>query len=315
MNAQKYQELARIFLQALPEELSQEAEGLSGLGARLADFEARGQAAWPALSLEPGALSLALGQRLQKAPPRKGLLDWLEHVQAEDLHLALACAGGLPGAIEAFEAAYRADLDRMLFRYQGPHMNREELLQRLREKLFVGSEQRGPKIADYAGQGFLQNWLRVTGARTFIDILRSTASRRDREVLAYEPERALEMPDMGDDLEVDFLKREYRAQFKTAFAQAAVSLSSQERNLLRQHLVAGLSVHQLGRLYNIHPSTAARRVNKARENLLAATRAGMMEQLRIDKDEFDSMMKMIRSRLDLSMSRLLKTMAEPAQGS
>jgi RNA polymerase sigma-70 factor (ECF subfamily) len=309
------QELEQLFLDKLNPELAAEARGLVGLGDRLAAFEDRGRQAWPQLALGRGSMTWALTQRLERSPPRKGLEDWLEHVQAEDLHLALACAQGVVGAIEAFEATYKADLDRMMHRYQGPNMSREELLQRLREKLFVGSQKRGPKIADYAGQGYLQNWLRVTGARTFIDILRSTSSRSDREVLAYAPERVLEMPDMGDDLEVDFLKREYRAQFKTAFAQAATSLSSQERNLLRQHLVAGLSVHQLGRLYNVHASTAARRVNKARENLLAATRSGLMEQLQIDKDEFDSMMKMIRSRLDLSMSRLLKTMSGPGQGS
>lgn len=299
-------DLRAQFLCKVPVSLQAEAAALGSLLARLEEIEGRGQGAWPALRLAPGVVTTALASRLRQSAPRKGLEDWLDHVQAEDFHLAVCCAEGVVGAIEAFERAYKADLEGLLRRFRGPDMGDEELLQSLREKLFVGSSGRSPKIGDYAGQGYLQNWLRVTGARTFIDILRST-SRRGQVEAAYSPERLLEMPDLGEDVELDFLKREYRAQFKEAFAQAAAALESQERNLLRQHLVGGLSVHQLGKLYNVHPSTAARWVAKAREQLLLATRRALVARLRIESGEFASIMEMIRSRLDLSMSRLLQS--------
>ncbi|MEO1174039.1 MAG: sigma-70 family RNA polymerase sigma factor, partial [Myxococcota bacterium] len=231
----------------------------------------------------------------------------LDHVRPDDFHLALGCAEGDPVALTAFERHFKADLERLVHRYQGPRLMADDLLQSLREKLFVATDRRPAKIRDYSGQGFLQNWLRVTGARTCIDLLRST-SRQDREQ-SQDDQQIMAIPDLGPNLELDFLKREYREQFKEAFAAATRTLNSRQRNLLRQHFVFQLTMEQLGNLYNVHPSTASRRVSKAREALLEATRTSLMEKLNVNQDEFDSIMRMIRSRIDLSLTRLLQTHA------
>ena len=296
-----------LFLENLPDDLRDEVAALPELEERLAGFVAAGQEAWPALRVDPELFVVELAGRLHQRPPKRGAAQWFEHVRPDDFTLALGCAEGDAAAIEAFERHFRADLDKLISRYEGPRLLGDDLLQSLREKLFVDTDVRPAKIRDYSGQGFLQNWLRGTGARTCIDLLRS-ASRRDREQ-NQDDQRLMEIPDVGPDLELDFLKREYREQFKEAFAAATQDLSSRQRNLLRQHFVFQLTMEQMGKLYNVHPSTVSRRVTKAREALLSATRERLMESLKVNRDEFDSIMRMIRSRIDLSLTRLLQTNA------
>jgi len=300
-------DIATTFNARLADDLRAEAEALDGLADRLENLRARGEAAWPALVLEEEAFVEALARALRAATPKEGLGQWLDHVQAEDLHLAVACGAGRPGAIAAFEERYRADLGRMVRKYAGAELPEEDLLQQLRERLFVSTPTRAAKILSYSGQGLLQNWLRVTGARLFIDVLRAASRRQDKAMLSGGADGILEVPDALQDMELDFLKREYRGKFKESFAVAARTLTPGERNLLRQHLIHRLTVEQLGRLEGVHGATISRRIGKAREALLEATRREFMARLQVDTAEYDSIMVMIRSKLDLSMPRLLES--------
>lgn len=299
------------FLSLLNEDLREEASAITDLQVRVDAMLDAGQQAWPALQVAEHDFIDALARHWNQARRRQTLVRWLDYVQPKDLHLALACCQSTPGAIGAFEDHYKRTIERLLNRYQGPTLPAEDLLQSLREKLFVSTPNRQAKIHSYSGQGFLQNWLRVTGTRTFIDLLRKRNKQDDRELQPLNEQQFLNVPDDLQDMELDFLKREYREQFKEAFAAAARSLSSHQRNLLRQHIVFGLTVEQIGKLYGVHTSTASRRVAKAREALLSATREEFMARMRIQNQEFNSIMDMIRSRLDLSMTRLLQSVTQP----
>lgn len=296
--------LLTTFQQHLPDALRAQAEALDDLDARLLAFVEAGQQRWPELPLEPAHFCAELAQRLHANPPRKTLESWLGFVQPADFHLALACAQGQQGAIEAFERLFHGDIHRLIARYAGPNTQPDDLLQSLREKLFVHTPDRPARITDYAGQGYLQNWLRVAGARTFIDLLRAATRRTDKEDVGGD-EPLLDAASPAEDLELDFLKREYRGHFKAAFADAIQRLDGSDRVLLRQALVSRLTVEQLGALYGVHASTASRRVSKARETLLSHTREALLARLKLQRDEFDSILDLIRSRLDLSMTRLL----------
>jgi RNA polymerase sigma-70 factor (ECF subfamily) len=113
------------------------------------------------------------------------------------------------------------------------------------------------------------------------------------------------------DLELDFLKAEYREQFKQAFAKAVRELPARDRNLLRQSVVHSLTIDQLGALYHVDRSTAARWLARAREQLFKTTRANLLAMLHIDQGEFESIMNLIRSRLDVSLHRLLLQPSHP----
>ena len=277
--------------------------------ARLAALYAQGQAAWPSLALSPQDWTTHLVARRASTPPDEAgsPLEWLERVLPEDAFLAIACERGDSRALVTFEQHFSAELRRLVARYRGPDLPEEDLRQHLRERLFVDDPERPAKLRSYSCRGSLRSWLQVTGVRLFIDMLR-VSSRRHKDVPSYEDGQPLDLADAADDPELQFLKIEYRAQFKEAFARAAQRLTSEERNLLRMHLVAGLSIDQIGMLQAVHRATAARRIARARELLLEHTREELVSALKLSSgDEFDSIMNLIRSRLDLSMHRLLQT--------
>jgi RNA polymerase sigma-70 factor (ECF subfamily) len=58
-------------------------------------------------------------------------------------------------------------------------------------------------------------------------------------------------------------------------------------------------------MYRVHRSTAARQVARTRDALLAATRRALMARLHIGRREFESIMRLISSQLDVSVATFL----------
>jgi RNA polymerase sigma-70 factor, ECF subfamily len=253
------------------------------------------QAAWPDVRFDPIALSGHLGRH---APPDASFDEGWARLRPIEIGLAFACGRGDDKALAHFERVFSPTIDAVLRRFRNVPTPADDLVQLLRERLFVGGGK--PKILDYSGQGFLENWLRVTALRTFTDAARAAPKRES----AF-PDALLEVDD-GEDVELAFLKRHYRSEFKEAFEQAVVTLESGTRNLLRQSVVQRLNIDQIGALYGVHRATAARRLERAKEDLLVATRTRLMERLAVDRDELESIMGLIRSRLDVSVGRVLQ---------
>ena len=82
------------------------------------------------------------------------------------------------------------------------------------------------------------------------------------------------------------------------------ALESRERSVLRMHVVDGLNIDEIGTVHRVHRPTVARRIAKARETLLAETRARLPTSLKINESQFASLMIVVRSHLDLSVERL-----------
>ena len=111
------------------------------------------------------------------------------------------------------------------------------------------------------GQGFLLNWIRVTATRTFIDCGRGRAEAAEIPIGSA---LSAVLAEPGADPELALLKREHLTHFKAAFAEAVAALDISDRLVLKQHLVEGLTIDQIGGLYHLHRATAARRLAKAR---------------------------------------------------
>jgi RNA polymerase sigma-70 factor (ECF subfamily) len=253
----------------------------------------RGKAAWPDLDLD----SAAFIEHLRERVPEETLA---EHVQAEDLFLACACSHGDEAALRAFEEAHGGVLEAVVRRFRGLGVVDDDIQQLLRIKLFVG--QGRPKIAQYSGVGPLSNWLRVTAVRLVLDKRRESRGRQEHEA---------EMPSFSRfvaeaDPELTFLKSNYQQAFREAFAEAVAALTSRDRNLLRQQVVWARSIDQIGAIYHLHRSTVARQLARARQTLLETTRASLASRLEITAEEVNSIIRMIQSRLDLSLVRIFK---------
>src|SRR5262245_645137 len=133
------------------------------MGPRLVALCAEARARYPELSVvfDDGALVEAIARR---AP--RDAQPYVDRCRGDELALAIAAGRGEPSAIAALEHAHRAVIESSCRRFATPADTVDDLRQALRERLFVGTR---PKILDYAGQGLLDSWLRVTAIRLFLD--------------------------------------------------------------------------------------------------------------------------------------------------
>jgi len=234
---------------------------------------------------------------------RGEVVGYLTRCHAGDLALALACASGHPRATAAFQRAYGRVLDSVVRRFVTAEHPADDLRQIVYARLLAGDARRPPKIADYSGQGFLENWLRVTAVRTFLDLGRRKDRARER---VGEDDAVMALPGPGD-LALDHLKAEYRPVVAAALRDAARALAPGDRMLLRQNLSGGMSIDELAGVLGVHRATVARRISRARDALLDRVRAALGERLRMTSDEVDSVIGLVASRLEITAQDLFAT--------
>jgi RNA polymerase sigma-70 factor (ECF subfamily) len=222
----------------------------------------RGQQAWPGTSL-----------------PFRDFADYLQGLglagdasceHGIDLYLACACLAGDAEAIGHFERRVLVLARPVVARLRPVDDFVDEVLQEMRARLLVGT----PKgLTRYAGRGPLSAWVRVAATRAAIDALRAAGARPvPRDI----PEAAL-----GQELdpEVRLLLDSHREAFQQALAETLGRLPAADRNLLRRHLVDGMTLEEMAAPYGVHPATIARRLAAAREDIALAVRQRLLDQL------------------------------------
>lgn len=243
--------------------------------------------------LSPIRLALELGKR---APPVEAA-SALATLHVTDIALTLAAADFNPAALSAFDALLTQQARVALKKLDPSDSFADEVAQLLRQRLLLGDPQR---LLDYSGRGSLAKWLRIAALRTGLDLRRGVNAQTESD------DALADMPAPDDGPEFDVIRSRYGPQFREAFTEALQSLSSQARNLLRLHYLEGASMAQLGQHYNLHRTTVARHLDEARQVLFDETRRRVAERLPLGRDEFESLMRVLRSQLDISIRRLLK---------
>jgi len=243
---------------------------------------------------EPPALRELLAARIAQ-----GASD-LE-ARAADLYLATACVAGDAAAIAVLDASLPSIVRPALARLGVPASDDDEIIQRVRVALLARDEAGACGLAGYSGRGELRAYLRAVAVRIALKRLeRETAPPSDdqSELLAW-------LPDANDSPELRLLKQRCRSDLRAAFATALASLSARERTLMRQHYLDGLTVDMLGPLHQVHRSTCARWIEAARVKVLRGIRSHLRASLGLDDRDLDSAVALVRSQLDLSLSRHL----------
>jgi RNA polymerase sigma-70 factor (ECF subfamily) len=258
---------------------------------------ARARATWPSLTIDPAAFVAHVARLVR--PGSDGAA--LEELFAADLYLACGCTLADGTALAAFEKLYVGAIDQILARLRLDGDVLAEAKQQVRQKLLVGAP---PKISEYSGRGELRSWLHATATRTALNILRS----RRRELKA-DDDHLLSLPAMGDDPEMRLLRQRYAAEFKAAFAEAMASLTPRQRVLIKRHFVDGVGTDGLGALYRVHRVTALRWLTDTRELLAKRTQHALWQRLGMQRAEFESVVRLVRSQLDFSIRELLGTEA------
>jgi RNA polymerase sigma-70 factor, ECF subfamily len=265
-----------------------------------ADAFARAAAHWPGVQLTPAAFEAYVSRCLGA-----GAGEATDDALAE-LFVACACSAADPVALALFDAHYLAVVPAAVAHMQLPAALVDDVRQLVRQKLLV-SEGEGPKLDRYAGRGRLRGLVQVMAVRTAITLLRKEKPHRDG------PERLGDLLSPDADPELGFMKRAYRKAFATAFEDALAGLSSRDRNVLRLHHFGGLSVEQVGEIYGVHRATMTRWLARIRSDLLRRTREGLGGELGVDRAELESLMKLIESRLEVSVKRMLGDSATPSE--
>ena len=274
-------------------------EQCDALEAELAEQLETAKSYWNDLPIQPEAVLAYLGSRLNvsESPNAEEVRDAISSMMVADLVLCCGLACGDVRALELFEHAYGQEIGHAVGRIDSTGDMREEVRQVLRDKLFVAEPGETLGIESYAGRGPLGRWLWVMATRETLMARR----RHHRET----PLVDLDLQIADGNLELDFLKREYRTEFRLAFAEAMTELSAKERNLLHYHFVQKLTIDQIGAIYRVHRVTAFRWLRSARLSLVSATRRRVASRLEIHATEVDSILRLVQSQLELSVERVL----------
>lgn len=290
--------LSSAFSAAAPPVLRRRLPAAPALERALEGVLQRARQEQPEVAVPDADFARHLAGRLE---PGEDLVAALEALHAGDAYLACACARRDAAALSGFDRRFRRVVAEAVARM----VNRdpdfvEDVRQALREKLFVGVRGTPPKILDYSGAGPLDSWLRSAAVRTALN-LREGARREEPldDVLADR------LPESSDDPEIKALKDRCRRELKGAFQAALGQLSAQERDVLRLNLVEGQSIDRIAERFSTHRSTAARWLAQAKQRVTEITRDELVARLDWNDRELRSVVRLVRSQLDLSIQRYL----------
>jgi RNA polymerase sigma-70 factor (ECF subfamily) len=243
---------------------------------------------WPGIELDGSAFAAYVRER---AAPT---------LHAADLYLACACARGDKTALAAFDRDHLARVGDFVKRVDPSAAFADEVRQVLRHKLFVRDGESRAKIADYTGRGPLGGWLRIAAIRVARDLQRGQGRRAHHERGSDGDVRP-----PSPDPELQLVKGRYAGEFRTAFQTTLESLSAKERSVLSLYFLEGMTTSAIGALYRVEGATVRHWIKQMRAKILEETRRLLSARLELTGD-LDSILKLVESQLDLSISRLLR---------
>lgn len=230
----------------------------------------------------------------------------LERTRLDDLALALACAEGRPSALELLRSRLLPQALLAVRRIDPSPGFRDELCQHLLERLLIPREGRPPRIFEFAGQSSLLHWLRAVALRQALNHRRD-AGRIPEELAG---EALVEIAAPLRDPQLELLKRSHGPAFSQALQEGLSALEARARSLLRLHYVEGLSLAQIGAVYQVNKSTVSRWLDAAREALLARLEGALEARLGVAPAELESLMRALKSQVELDLSSLLRSRVE-----
>lgn len=284
------------FRAALHDEARPRFEADPTLTATLARLRADAVAAYPDLAVDAATFAAELARRLGAAASP----EQLAHVRADHVHIAIACAAGELPAVRRFEADFLGEVDAAARRLRARPDQADEVRGHLCRILFVSEPGRPAALREYSGRGDLRSYLRVIATRELVRVI-----NKGRREVGVADDAYLDLLLPAADPELGYLREHYRADVNAAMRAALAALPDQPRALLRYSLIDGWTVDRIGALYGVHRATAARRLAAAREELGARIRAELAARLAIPLGDVDSIVRLVQSRIEVSLERLL----------
>ncbi|MBL4636050.1 MAG: hypothetical protein JKY56_19480 [Kofleriaceae bacterium] len=279
-------------LGALPEERVGDFASMSDLHERLSEVWAIVREAWPTITTPTEVFFPYLAQRISDEQIS------LDGMDVAGLYLACACVAQEAIALESFQRILTPYARGLVLRMGLTPSDADDLVGTLNEQLLVGGGT--PRILQFEGRGGLHAWLKVSVTRMGL----RQRKTRDRQV-PQSIDAQLLPEGSGDDVVLAYLRKQYRQPFLEAFREAFQTLSSEDRLLMRQKFMDGLTGDELASLHQLHRATVVRKLARARQTLVGEIRNRLIEKLQVSDNEVDSIIRVLRSQLDASFHSLL----------
>jgi RNA polymerase sigma-70 factor (ECF subfamily) len=296
-------ELVDVLLAALPPDWRGEPTDRTALERAVAAALATARAAWPGVEVADDVVLALVAEHVAAGDRDASVSERFSRVVLADLYIGCACAAGSTPALRAFEARYFGALGPVLSRVGADPTLVDEVRQILREKLFVARPGHRPRVLDLVGHGELGGLIRVAAMRTALNLRRSTHRLELVDHPSVISGVVLGAPSEGNEV----IQQLGREQVELAFEEAIAALEVRDRNVLRMHLLHGLSIDEIGRVHGAHRATAARWLERIREQLRAETVRRLRTQLGLPADEVESLIRFVQSRIEVSYARLLES--------
>lgn len=248
-------------------------------------------------------LVAAVTQRAVREEDKTSAID-VDSLAIEDLYLAAGVLGGDSTAVAAAHARISPILDRVIDRLV-PAAEHDDTRQRLETHLLVACGGKGPALASYRGSGSLDSWVRAVSTRLVVDDTRARARAPVQTQWSSQPTDVA-----PSEVDMRLAVQEHAQAVRDAMQRAFATLSVRERNLIRYSVFHGLGVDDLGAVYGVHRSTAARWLERARAALSGHIEHEFARQLGAPTDEAASLLREVRGRLDVSVRSFLASTVE-----
>jgi RNA polymerase sigma-70 factor (ECF subfamily) len=253
---------------------------------------------WPMVRIPAATFARFLGDLL--ANDEADVVESLSQRHVSDLFLVCGCLLGDAAAFRAFDKAFLAGIDRWV-KAAGPADRTDEVRQILREKLLVAQGTLRPKLASYTGRGRLASWLAVAAQRAALSLSRHENARPEPLSLDALENAVAVLPDA----ELICLRSRCEPHLREAFRLALIGLSPRDRLVLRLKLVDDLNLEQIGRMYDVNPSTVSRWLNAIRNSIREQVERAVAERLGLNSNESLSLAALIASDFEISLAQLL----------
>ncbi|HEY5961693.1 MAG TPA: sigma-70 family RNA polymerase sigma factor [Polyangiaceae bacterium] len=267
-----------------------EAKTPNGTGNPVSGYE-RGRAAWPTVDVDREEF-----ERYQDATRQRCGEEALgEHVT--DLFLTCGCQKGCPAAIRSLVEHF---IDPLLTTLRVTDQ-RDELRQAVLGRLLLTSLQGQVRIGEYSGRASLRTWLRVVIKRCSLNLKRS---QRPDQKDGSDDQLELQLVATGNNPEMDYLRTRYAFEFKRSFRAAVKELGARDTLVLKMVVCEGARMHEVADCFGVNRVTVTRWMSDIRQQLLAATQGNLQRELRVNRSEFESIVRLVASSLDLTLSCL-----------
>ena len=191
-------------------------------------------------------------------PTVEEVKEFLRQIQAEDLHLALACANGNERAWWEFDQQHRSYLERVARHLARTDIDAQEVVDTVYVELYgtrVLDGERVSKFSTYSGRGSLRGWLRTVIWHSLVDLHRASHDAVSLDEMTenvgegYTHASFTEV-NLGGESEMieQIAKDRYRKATLSSIENAFANLDNHEKLLLLYYHVENLKLREIARL-------------------------------------------------------------------